>query len=48
MTYLHSGEDMLGETPVWHPEHQKFYWADVWKNKMWSLELPEDGSDPTD
>ena len=47
-TYLHDGKDSLGEGPVWHPAEQKFYWTDIWGSKLWSLELPADGSNPTD
>lgn len=48
MTYLHMGVDKLGESPLWHPVHQKFFWVDVWNCKIWSLEMPKDGSSPTD
>jgi len=48
MTYLHTGKDMLGESPLWHPVHEKFFWSDVWNKKIWSLEMPADGSEPSD
>ena len=48
ITYLHGGKDKLGESPTWHPGMQKFFWSDVHGSKIFSLELPADGSVATD
>jgi len=37
----------LGESPIWHPEENRFYWLDMRSPKIFSLKLPANGSSPT-
>jgi L-arabinonolactonase len=29
--YLYPGRDLLGESPLWHPQEKKLYWVDALK-----------------
>lgn len=43
LVYLTTTKTQLGESPVWHPNFNKFYWTDFYGNKLVSLDLQSHG-----
>jgi sugar lactone lactonase YvrE len=39
LKYLFGGLTDLGESPVWHPDMNLFFWTDLKGKKIFSLDL---------